>query len=77
MRVEEARQCLVKNSYVYSAGMRLRKYLEKRCKELGLNFDEALFQEEPKIKRPRLDSDDDEENGALESDDEREAQKRR
>lgn len=77
MHMKEARQCLVKNSYVYSAGMRLRKYLEKRCKELGLNFDEALFQEEPKIKRLRLDSDV-EENGASESeDDEREAQKRR
>ncbi|XP_024873934.1 bromodomain adjacent to zinc finger domain protein 1A-like isoform X1 [Temnothorax curvispinosus] len=65
-------------NYVYSAGMRLRKYFEKRCKELDLNFDEALFQEEPKIKRPRLVSDDDEEDGASGSeDDESEAQKRR
>ncbi|XP_011630089.1 bromodomain adjacent to zinc finger domain protein 1A isoform X2 [Pogonomyrmex barbatus] len=66
------------NSSVYNAGMRLRKYFEKRCKELGLNFDETLFQEEPKIKRSRLDSDDVKENGASESeDDEREIQKRR
>lgn len=58
--------------------MRLRKYFEKRCKELHLNFDETLFQEEPKIKRPRLDSDDVEENGASESEnDENEAQKKR
>ncbi|XP_011707887.1 PREDICTED: bromodomain adjacent to zinc finger domain protein 1A isoform X4 [Wasmannia auropunctata] len=63
-------------NYVYSAGMRLRKFFEKRCKELGLNFDEALFQEEPKIKRARLDSDDVEENGTSESD-ESETQKRR
>lgn len=57
--------------------MRLRKYFEKRCKELGLNFDETLFQEEPKIKRARLDSNDVEENGASSEDDESEAQKRR
>lgn len=64
------------HSTVYNAGMRLRKFFEKRCKELGLNFDEALFQEEPKIKRARLDSDDVEENGTSESD-ESETQKRR
>lgn len=58
--------------------MRLRKYFEKRCKELGLNFDDGFFQEETrKIKRPRLSSDV-EENGASESDDdEREVQKKR
>lgn len=57
--------------------MRLRKYFEKRCKELGLNFDEAF--QEPKVKRLRLDSDDIEENGASESEDdeENETQKRR
>ncbi|KYN28417.1 Bromodomain adjacent to zinc finger domain protein 1A [Trachymyrmex cornetzi] len=65
-------------NYVYSAGMRLRKYFEKRCKELGLNFEDGLFQEETrKIKRPRLSSDV-EENGTSESDDdEREVQKKR
>lgn len=58
--------------------MRLRKYFEKRCKELGLNFYETFSQEEYKIKRPRLDSDDVEENGASESeDDESEMQKKR
>lgn len=56
--------------------MRLRKYFEKRCKELNLNFDETLFQEESKIKRSRLDSDDVEENDASESD-ENETQKKR
>lgn len=56
--------------------MRLRKYFEKRCKELGLNFDE-LFQE-PKVKRARFDGDDIEENCTSDSeDDEEEAQKRR
>ncbi|XP_072750012.1 bromodomain adjacent to zinc finger domain protein 1A isoform X1 [Anoplolepis gracilipes] len=58
-------------NYVYSAGTRLRKYFEKRCKELGLNFDE-LFQE-PKIKKARFD--DAEENCTSDSDGE--AQKRR
>jgi len=63
---------------VYSAGMRLRKYFEKRCKELSLSLNEALSQEETKIKRPRLNSDYVEENGASESeDDERETRKRR
>ncbi|XP_012057721.1 PREDICTED: bromodomain adjacent to zinc finger domain protein 1A [Atta cephalotes] len=64
-------------NYVYSAGMRLRKYFEKRCKELGLNFEDGFFQEEiRKIKRPRLSSDV-EENDTSESDDEREVQKKR
>ncbi|XP_067206376.1 bromodomain adjacent to zinc finger domain protein 1A isoform X2 [Linepithema humile] len=62
-------------NYVYRAGMRLFKYFEKRCKELGLNFDEELFQE-PETKRLRLD-DDVEENSASDSDDEQEAQKKR
>ncbi|XP_011172967.1 bromodomain adjacent to zinc finger domain protein 1A isoform X1 [Solenopsis invicta] len=62
-------------NYVYSAGMRLRKYIEKRCKELGFNFDDTLFQEDSKIKRPRLDIID--ENDTSESEDEREAHKRR
>ena len=57
--------------------MRLRKYFEKRCKELGLNFEDGFFQEEiRKIKRPRLSSDV-EENDTSESDDEREVQKKR
>lgn len=57
--------------------MRLRKYFEKRCKELGLNFEDGLFQEETrKIKRQRLS--DAEENDTSESDDdEREVQKKR
>lgn len=55
--------------------MRLLKYFEKRCKELGLGFDEQLFQE-PETKRPRLDEDD-EENSESDSDDEQEAQKKR
>lgn len=63
------RLCLVKNSYVYRAGMRLLKYFEKRCKELGLNFDEELFQES-EAKRLRLDDDNVEENSASDSDDE-------
>ncbi|XP_014471104.1 PREDICTED: bromodomain adjacent to zinc finger domain protein 1A isoform X3 [Dinoponera quadriceps] len=64
-------------SYVYRAGTRLLKYLEKRCKELGLDFDEALFQE-PKTKRARLNGDGLEENGMTDSeDDEGEMQKRR
>ncbi|EFN82387.1 Bromodomain adjacent to zinc finger domain protein 1A [Harpegnathos saltator] len=63
-------------SYVYRAGTRLLKYLEKRCKELGLDFDEALFQE-PKAKRMRLNGDGLEENGMTDSEDDEEAQKRR
>ncbi|KAL0121189.1 hypothetical protein PUN28_008696 [Cardiocondyla obscurior] len=54
-------------NYVYSAGIQLGKFFEKRCKELGLNFNKIPFEEEPKIKRPRLDSSDIEENGASES----------
>lgn len=49
--------------------MRLLKYFEKRCKELGLNFDEELFQES-EAKRLRLDDDNVEENSASDSDDE-------
>lgn len=57
--------------------MRLLKYFEKRCKEIGLNFDEVLFQE-PKVKRSRLNGDDLEGSGATDSeDDEEESQKRR
>jgi len=59
---------------VYSAGMRLRKYFEKRCKELGLNFNE--LSQEPKVKRARFDEDN-EENCTSDSEDESEAQKRR
>lgn len=62
---------------MYRAGTRLLKYIEKRCKELGLDIDEALFQE-PKAKRARLNGDGLEENGMSDSeDDEEETQKRR
>lgn len=62
---------------MYRAGTRLLKYLGKRCKELGLDFDEALF-EEPKAKRARLNGDGLEVNGIIDSeDDEEEVQKRR
>ncbi|XP_018401590.1 PREDICTED: bromodomain adjacent to zinc finger domain protein 1A isoform X3 [Cyphomyrmex costatus] len=64
-------------NYVYSAGMRLRKYFEKRCKEFGLNFDDGSFQEETKIKRPRLNSDVEENSTSESDDDEREVQKKR
>jgi len=58
--------------------MRLRKYFEKRCKELGLNFEDGLFQEETrKIKRPRLSGDVEENDTSESDDDEREVQKKR
>lgn len=50
--------------------MRLLKYLEKRCKELDLNFGEEESFQEPKAKRSKLDNDDFEQNGASESEDE-------
>ena len=51
----------------------MRKYFEKRCKELDLNFNEN---QEPKIKKARFD--DIEENSTSHSeDDEGETQKRR
>ncbi|XP_076283321.1 ATP-dependent chromatin assembly factor large subunit isoform X3 [Lasioglossum baleicum] len=51
-------------NYVYRAGMRLLKYLEKRCKELGLNYDEDSVG--PSVaKKQRL-----EENGVDSSEDE-------
>ncbi|XP_020291098.1 bromodomain adjacent to zinc finger domain protein 1A isoform X3 [Pseudomyrmex gracilis] len=63
-------------NYVYRAGTRLLKYFEKRCKELGLNFDEELFQE-PKPKRTKLDgSGDIEENNASNSEDDEKEKKR-
>lgn len=73
IHIKRAKVCFVKNSYVYSAGTRLHKYFEKRCKELGLNFE--LFQE-PKVKRTRFDDDNIEENCTSDSEDD-EAQKRR
>ncbi|KAL6434938.1 hypothetical protein ACFW04_005240 [Cataglyphis niger] len=62
------------HSSVYNAGTRLHKYFEKRCKELGLNFDESF--QEPKVKRARFDNDNVEENCRSDSEDD-EAQKRR
>ncbi|EFN63819.1 Bromodomain adjacent to zinc finger domain protein 1A [Camponotus floridanus] len=62
------------HSSVYNAGMRLRKYFEKRCKELSLNFNE--LSQESKVKRARFDEDN-EENCTSDSEDESEAQKRR
>ncbi|XP_053985965.1 bromodomain adjacent to zinc finger domain protein 1A isoform X2 [Hylaeus volcanicus] len=41
------------HSSVYKAGMRLLKYIEKRCKELGLHYDEELLR--PPAKKPKLD----------------------
>ncbi|XP_070159945.1 bromodomain adjacent to zinc finger domain protein 1A isoform X2 [Polyergus mexicanus] len=61
------------HSSVYNAGMRLHKYFEKRCKELGLNFE---FFQEPKVKRTRFDDDNVEENCTSDSEDD-EVQKRR
>lgn len=61
---------------MYRAGTRLLKYFEKRCKELGLNFDEELFQE-PKSKRTKLDGNGDiEENNASNSEDDEKEKKR-
>lgn len=74
IHIKRAKLCFVKNSYVYSAGTRLHKYFEKRCKELGLNFDESF--QEPKVKRTRFDNDNIEENCRSDSEDD-EAQKRR
>lgn len=75
----EVRFISVKNSYVYRAGTRLLKYIEKRCKELGLNYDEEFFQES-KPKRSKLDieenSDDIEENGASSSENDEREEKR-
>ncbi|XP_076235164.1 ATP-dependent chromatin assembly factor large subunit isoform X2 [Calliopsis andreniformis] len=45
------------HSSVYKAGMRLLKYFEKRCKELGLHYNEDLLRP-PEAKKPKL-----EENG--------------
>lgn len=58
------RLCFFKNSYVYRAGMRLLKYFEKRCKELGLNYGEEPLRPSS-AKKPRL-----EENGLVDSEDE-------
>ncbi|XP_076656585.1 ATP-dependent chromatin assembly factor large subunit isoform X2 [Halictus rubicundus] len=52
------------HSAVYKAGMRLLKYLEKRCKELGLNYDEDVMRP-PDAKKQKL-----EENGVDSSEDE-------
>ncbi|OAD56919.1 Bromodomain adjacent to zinc finger domain protein 1A [Eufriesea mexicana] len=51
-------------NYVYRAGMRLLKYYEKRCKELGLTHGEELLRP-PDSKKPKL-----EENGLGTSEDE-------
>ncbi|XP_076392535.1 ATP-dependent chromatin assembly factor large subunit isoform X2 [Megachile rotundata] len=51
-------------NYVYRAGMRLLKYFEKRCKELGLNCGEEQLRP-TSAKKPKL-----EENGLVDSDDE-------
>ncbi|XP_043511870.1 bromodomain adjacent to zinc finger domain protein 1A isoform X2 [Frieseomelitta varia] len=51
-------------NYVYRAGIRLLKYYEKRCKELGLMTHEELLRS-PDAKKPKL-----EENGLSISDDE-------
>ncbi|EZA54009.1 Bromodomain adjacent to zinc finger domain protein 1A [Ooceraea biroi] len=69
-------------NYVYRAGTRLFKYVEKRCKELSLNFNQVQIfeEEEPKVKRARLDEDHVERNGAIDSgedDDETETRKKR
>ncbi|KZC06179.1 Bromodomain adjacent to zinc finger domain protein 1A [Dufourea novaeangliae] len=44
-------------NYVYRAGMRLLKYIEKRCRELGFNYDEEVARP-PDAKKPRLDETD-------------------
>ncbi|XP_076765181.1 ATP-dependent chromatin assembly factor large subunit isoform X3 [Xylocopa sonorina] len=51
-------------NYVYRAGMRLLKYFEKRCKELGLTYSEEVVRF-PDAKKPKL-----EENGVVGSEDE-------
>ncbi|XP_043462023.1 bromodomain adjacent to zinc finger domain protein 1A isoform X2 [Leptopilina heterotoma] len=40
------------HSTVYKAGVKLLKFFEKRCKDLGLNYDETNVR---KVKKPRLD----------------------
>lgn len=41
------------NSYVYRAGNRLLKYVEKRCKELGIDF-QTEENQEPDAKRRKV-----------------------
>lgn len=55
------RLCPFKNSYVYRAGSRLLKYFEKRCKEIGLNFEDDTGQSI--AKKPKLNKSDTNENG--------------
>lgn len=52
--------CIVKISYVYRAGQRLSKYIEKRCKDLDMNFEGEI--EEIHAKRIKLESNKDVEN---------------
>ncbi|XP_014602713.1 PREDICTED: bromodomain adjacent to zinc finger domain protein 1A isoform X3 [Polistes canadensis] len=48
-------------NYVYRAGSRLLKYFEKRCKEIGLNFEDDTGQ--LMAKKPKLNRSDTNENG--------------
>ncbi|XP_047354195.1 bromodomain adjacent to zinc finger domain protein 1A isoform X2 [Vespa velutina] len=48
-------------NYVYRAGSRLLKYFEKRCKEIGLNFEDDTGQSI--AKKPKLNRSDTNENG--------------
>lgn len=61
----KVRLCLFKNSYVYRAGIRLLKYYEKRCKELGLTTHGEELLRPPDTKKPKF-----EENGLTVSEDE-------
>lgn len=58
------------HSSVYKAGMRLLKYIEKRCKELGLYYNEEMLR--PPAKKPKYD-----ENSLVDSEDEDTEEKQR
>jgi len=53
------------------------KYFAKRCKELGLNFDEMELFQEPKAKSARLDEDDMESDDTIDSEDDDETETRK
>ena len=50
-RAREQFDCPCLISSVFRAGMRLLKFFEKRCKDLGLNYDENTIR---KTKQPKL-----------------------